>query len=171
MVRAPIRFNSRKPLSATPRIWTIEIDINMHVLVNEDDWQGSWISADIEMTSPLLGREFKLEKPIRRARAVVCGPGWCELYINGKKVGDSVLDPGPTNYYPRCLYVAQDVTEQLASTNTIGVFLGGGWYLGGNVEWLQGGAGTEYGDRPELLMQLNIEFTDGTSTSIYTDNQ
>ncbi len=112
--------------------------------------------------SPLLRKEFTLQRPLRRARAYICGLGWYELYINGRKVGDHVLDPATTNYHKRALYVAYDVTDRLRrGRNAIGVMLGNGWFC-------EPGR-FKYGDSPRVLMQLVLEFADGTATSIETD--
>lgn len=112
--------------------------------------------------APLLRREFEIAKDIERARAYISGLGWYELYINGRKVGDHVLDPATTDYHKRTLYVTYDVTDRLhTGTNALGVILGNGWYCEpGRLK---------YGDSPKLLMQVHIVFTDGTSTNITTD--
>ena len=71
-------------------------------LLQQDDWQALWIGAPAETdssdSSPLFRREFDITKPIHKARAYVCGLGYYELYLNGKKVGDHVLSPNQTNY-------------------------------------------------------------------------
>ncbi len=112
--------------------------------------------------SPVLRKEFTLEKKIKRARAYISGLGWYELLVNGKKVGDHVLDPATTDYNKRTLYVTYDVTDRLREgPNAVGVMLGNGWYSEpGRLK---------YGDSPRLLMQMNVEFADGTVTSVKTD--
>ncbi|MCX6375659.1 MAG: family 78 glycoside hydrolase catalytic domain, partial [Armatimonadetes bacterium] len=98
--------------------------------------------------------EFELGKAIRRARAYVVGLGYCELRLNGKKVGDRVLDPGFTTFPERALYSTYDVTDQLRTgRNAVGVMLGKGWY----------------GESPRFILQLNVEFADGTCASITTN--
>ncbi|MBW2084219.1 MAG: alpha-L-rhamnosidase N-terminal domain-containing protein, partial [Deltaproteobacteria bacterium] len=67
-------------------------------LLKGSDWRGKWIGAKEGISSPLLRKEFKLGKEIKRARVYISGLGYYELYINGKKVGDHVLDPGTTYY-------------------------------------------------------------------------
>ncbi len=46
-------------------------------------------------------RLSRRSKPIKRATAYICGLGFHELRINGKKVGDTVLDPAFTRYDKR----------------------------------------------------------------------
>ena len=78
----------------------------------------------------LLRKEIALAKKIKRATASICGLGYCELYFNGRKVSNHVLDPSFTDYSRRVLYVTYDVTKYLqTSMNAIGVQLGGGCIL------------------------------------------
>ena len=94
-------------------------------LLSPQDWQGQWIgrTADTNaLPAPLLRRTFTLEGKIKQARAYICGLGYYELHLNGKKVGDHLLDPGYTRYDKRALYVAYDVTEALRrGSNAVGV--------------------------------------------------
>jgi len=56
--------------------------------------------------SPLYRKEFSPKKQVKTARAFISGIGYYELFINGKRVGDHVLDPGWTNYKKTILYFA-----------------------------------------------------------------
>jgi len=132
-------------------------------LLNQSDWEGKWIGADVSISAPLLRQEFEITGEVKQARTYISGLGWHELFINGEKVGDHVLDPATTDYAKRVLYVTHDVANLLKDgQNAVGVMLGNGWYS--EPDWSK-----QYGDSPRLLMQLNIEFTDGTSMSIQTD--
>ncbi len=131
-------------------------------LLNKNDWQGVWVGADASISAPLLRKEFEIVKKVKRARVYISGLGWSELYINGKKVGDHVLDPAMTDYNKRVLYLTYDVTNLLSEgQNVVGVMLGNGWYSQPSF--------LKYGDSPRLLMQVNIEFTDDSATSVKTD--
>ena len=131
-------------------------------LLRESDWQGKWIGAERGVSSPLLRREFAIGKRPARARLYVSGLGWSEVYINGKKVGDNVLDPATSEYHKHILYVTHDVTELLRpGANAIGVMLGNGWYCEPGYP--------VYGDSPRVLLQMNLEFTDGSRMSIVSD--
>ena len=46
-------------------------------LLHEADWDGIWIGASTEVSSPLLRREFRLAGAVRRARLYAAGPGVC----------------------------------------------------------------------------------------------
>ncbi len=109
--------------------------------------------------SPLLRKEFTVTKDIRRARVYMSGIGWSELYLNGRKVSDRVLDPAATDYDKRVLYVIHNVTGRLKKgRNALGVMLGNGWYCEPGRR--------RYGDSPRVLLQMQIEHTDGSTTTL-----
>ncbi len=148
-------------------------------LLEASDWQGGWIgAADRTISAPLLRRELSLDRPIRRATVHMSGLGYGELYVNGSKVGRSVLDPGNTYYNndqsfalgARVLYVSHDVTELLQpGANVIGVMLGHGWYSAEDNIPPSPSHRTPYGDRPSLLLQGVVEYADGEQVSIVSD--
>ena len=111
-----------------------------------------------------LRREFNVGGGVKRATAYVSGLGFFELYLNGKKVGDHVLDPALTEYNKRVFYVTHDVTDLLQEgVNAVGVILGNGRYFGP-------GRSLTYG-YPKLLLQIRIEQDDGTRWDLLSDEQ
>ena len=115
-----------------------------------------------------LRKEFTVTKDIKRAVIYICGLGAAELSLNGIKIGDSVLDPGWTNYRKTCLYTTYDVTAQLArGRNAVGVMLGNGMYnvQGGRYVKFTGSFGPL-----KVIMQIHIEHADGTSTVVVSDD-
>jgi len=149
-------------------------------LLLQSDWQGKWIAAGREVSSPLLRTEFSVAKKMKRASVYISGLGYGELYINGNKVGDHVLDPGQTYYHndqpfelrPRVLYSAYDVTENLQmGENVIGAMLGHGWYSAEEDIPPSPSHREAYGDRPRLLLQLNVEFDAGERMSLCSDGE
>ncbi|MDR1201799.1 MAG: glycoside hydrolase family 78 protein [Tannerellaceae bacterium] len=160
-------------------------------LLHSSDWKAQWIAyhedldpnATTTYPAPYFRKLFTTHKPIRQAKAYICGLGFYELYLNGQKVGDQVLAPAVTNYdkrqlqhilyyyddqsTQRALYNTFDVTNQVTEgDNTIGVILGNGWYnqRSRTVE------GDMWYDTPRLLFQLEIEYVDGSAEMIATDN-
>jgi alpha-L-rhamnosidase len=152
-------------------------------LLSPQDWHGKWICHDQPLPqrdedfykdspAPLLRKDFVASRPIRKARLNVSGLGYYELHLNGAKVGDQVLDPGWTSYAKRVLYSTYDVTTLIQQGgNALGVILGNGWYnplplrMWGHLnlrEHLTVG-------RPRVILQLNIEYADGTTGEIVTD--
>ena len=93
-------------------------------LLAASDWQAKWIRGGNQAR-----KEFALESKPVRARAYVAGVGYYELRINGRKVGDHLLDSPYTRYDKRVLYSVYDVTDLLnAGPNAVGVMLGEGWF-------------------------------------------
>ena len=104
----------------------------------------------------MLRKEFAAGKTVRRATATICGLGYYELYLNGRKVGNHVLDPILTEYNVRDAYVTYDVTTQIASGgNAVGVILGNGRYFAprGKVP-----TNTRTYGYPKMILQLAIEY-------------
>ncbi len=119
---------------------------------------------------PYLRKEFVLEGVVRRARLYATARGVYELHLNGQRVGDDVLSPGWTDYDKRIQYQTHDVTEMLLEgRNALGGILGDGWYAG-FVGMDPKRRGAHYGTRPQLLVQLDVEYTDGTRESIASDD-
>lgn len=111
--------------------WSDVNTIEAALLKNTDWDNATWFGQAGGMTSRgmLARREFKLEKPLARARVYLAGIGYSELYINGKKVGDRVMDPGTTDYSRRVLYNVFDISEFLQEgDNCLGIMLGNGWF-------------------------------------------
>ncbi len=116
---------------------------------------------------PYLRKPFELGSDIERAVVYVSALGLYELHINGKRVGEVYFTPGWTDYPTRVYYQTYDVTEMISiGDNAIGAILADGWYAG----YVGFGQKREnYGSRPRLLVQLEIEYTDGGKETIVTD--
>lgn len=116
--------------------------------------------------SSLLRKPFRVDQPVRSASVQVCGLGLHELYLNGKKIGDRVLEPAPTTYDKLSLYSVYDVTANIKQGgNGIGLMLGNGFYgqdFGFYAPQLNYGA-------PRAKLVLTIEYTDGSSMQVATD--
>jgi alpha-L-rhamnosidase len=155
-----------------------------------DAWSGVWIACDrsedlgfsdpatrddpdemLEHAEPAayLRREFKLDRPAKRATLYATARGLLELELNGRRVGDSVLAPGWTDYDQRIQYSAHDVTDLLqAGDNVLGGILGEGWYAG-FVGFMPKRRGALYGERTELLCELHIELAGGGELVVCSD--
>jgi alpha-L-rhamnosidase len=115
---------------------------------------GELKSRTLRSVSPLLRKAFTVRGPVAEARAYASGMGYYELYLNGARVGDHVLDPGNTVEKKRKLYSTFDVTGLLrAGENVAGILLGRGWHGGPPAGWLE----------------LRIRYEDGSSESMVTD--
>lgn len=114
------------------------------------------------------GANRKPGKKIVEATAYVCGLGFYEFSLNGKKVGNSEFAPLWSDYDKTVYYNTYDVTEQLRrGENVVGILLGNGFYnvQGGRYRKLQISFGP-----PTLLFELVINYEDGTCTTVHSDN-
>ncbi|MGW3665187.1 alpha-L-rhamnosidase [Streptomyces sp. NPDC005141] len=111
-----------------------------------------------------LRHEFTLpRKKVARARLYATALGLYEAHLNGRRVGRDQLAPGWTDYRERVQYQTYDVTSLLRpGANAIGAYVAPGWYAG-NVGMF---GPHQYGERPALLAQLEVEYTDGTSERV-----
>jgi alpha-L-rhamnosidase len=138
-------------------------------LKKPDDWKAQWIgmaAADRQRSAPHFRKSFKIEKPVAKARLYVCGLGLHESWLNGRKLGDEVLQAAQTDYDQRNFYVSHDVTSLITQgENVLGVWLGDGFF---NQDRVWGPKGMSYGE-PCLKGQLEITHPDGTQTVIATD--
>lgn len=136
------------------------------------DWKAHWIkAADSMIQAPLLRKEFTVEKKIKQACVYVTAMGNYELYLNGKKVGDHLLDPARTDFRKKVLYASYDVSGLLVpGANVAGIILGNGTYRVEPVKGRYGWQGREPRNRaPSAFMQLEITYTDGSQGTVITD--
>jgi len=152
-------------------------------LLRPGDWNATWMNDGKpnpasdegfykDDAAPLFRHEFALAAPVSRARLYITGLGYYEASLNGRRVGDHVLDPGWTTYGKRVFYSTYDVTRELRQgRNCLGVMVGNGWYnpmplrMWGNLnlrDHLTVG-------RPRFIAQLEVELADGSRQSIVSD--
>ncbi|MEQ8335985.1 MAG: family 78 glycoside hydrolase catalytic domain [Cyclobacteriaceae bacterium] len=163
---------------STPGQWSMGI-------LNFSEWNGLFIGLDVghrtgnkyeSLYLPparYLRKSFIVDKPIKKAILTTTALGIYELSLNGAKVGDYFLTPGWTDYDKRLYYQTYDITDDLAQgENVIGSIIADGWYAGyvgyGLLVRLDKVRGY-YGENPSFMGQLNIEYEDGTSEIIATD--
>ncbi len=128
-------------------------------------WGAAGFQVEHRLPARMLRKEFAVEKRVRRAVVYYSGLGTSELYLNGAKVGDHVLSPGLTDYDKHVLYETFDVTGRVAQgRNAIGLMLGNGRYYAPRDD----GRTRNFGF-PKALVQLNIEFDDGSRESVASD--
>ncbi len=104
----------------------------------------SWVGFGGERDAVIARKDFWVDT-VKQTFLYATGLGFCEIYINGKKISDRLLAPAWTNYiktdsktmsYPifdkmtqRILYEKIDVTSFLKEgENTIVFHIGGGWF-------------------------------------------
>ncbi|MBE1441938.1 glycoside hydrolase family 78 protein [Paenibacillus sp. OAS669] len=136
-----------------------------------DEWQAKWIGRSKPQTyellpSPYFRRTFRLDKPVRQALVYASALGLYELYVNGERVSGDYFAPGWTDYRIRVQYQTYDVTAYLQKGESVlAAIAGTGWYCG-HVGMF---GPNRYGDNPHVLIELHVEYEDGTSQRIVTD--
>jgi alpha-L-rhamnosidase len=118
------------------------------------DWSASWLKV---ADGALVRRTFTLPKTVVRARLYIGAQGLVEPHLNGAAVdAKQVLDSSVTDYAKRVVYRDFDVTDRLRrGKNALAVMVGKGQYSGS----------------PTFIAQLSVTFSDGSHTTIGTDDQ
>ncbi len=141
----------------------------------DSDWKAKWIGLndmdafkvkDNRTILPVryLRKDFDSEAKPKRAVLYVSGVGSSVCYINGKTVGSDVFGPLPTWYEASVPYLTYDVTPLVKKgANAIGVALGNGRYLTMREHGMIG-----FG-LPRLIAQLDIEYDNGKSVTVISD--
>ncbi|MFC5409086.1 alpha-L-rhamnosidase N-terminal domain-containing protein [Larkinella bovis] len=151
-------------------------------LLQSSDWSAQWIgleqafawdaprAVNTRLSARYFRKEASLSKTVKQATVYISGVGLYELSLNGQKVGDAVLAPGPTEFDKRVLYNTYDVTNYLQTgNNAFGVTLGNGRYFAVRVGQPKVPATTHYG-YPKMRLQIEVTYTDGTTERIVSDN-
>ncbi len=186
-----VSYQGRPLISGRKYYWKIKSFTNKGVfesdtiaywtmgLLQAADWKAKWIGYDkaspwdsitqwSRLSARYLRKEFASVKKIQRATVYIAGLGLYELYINGKKAGDAVLTPAPTDYRKRVLYNSYDVTADIhTGNNAIAVVLGNGRFFTMRQAYKPQKINT-FG-YPKLLAQLEIAYTDGTRATVVSD--
>ncbi|WP_298647778.1 alpha-L-rhamnosidase [uncultured Proteiniphilum sp.] len=140
------------------------------------DWQAKWIGEDTfsnpgetdkgntRLAARYLRKPFDSKHKVERAVLYISGLGVYEAYINGERVSDDVLSPTVSWYPEKVYYNVYDVTSLIRKDNNVlGVKLGNGRFFGMRESWSQ-----VFGS-PRLLAQLEIEYSDGSTDIIVSD--
>jgi len=140
-------------------------------LLTPADWKAQWITSALTDTvsgpNPIFRKVFASAGKVKAATLFVTAHGVYEARINGKKVGSDLFSPGWTSYHKRLQYHGYDVTSMInAGQNAIGFSLGDGWYRG-----FIGFSGKQgfYGNQLSGLLQLELEYEDGTKKLVSSD--
>lgn len=150
-------------------------------LLNDSEWEANWIGFESKMSNdtltPLvpminaryLRKEFSVTTKVKSAMLYISGLGLYEAYVNGEKVGESVLAPAQSDFSKIIYYNTYDVSALLKKgPNVLGCILGNGRYV--NMRNKLEHAELEQGEKyPKMISQLEVTFEDGTSATIASD--
>ncbi len=165
-----------------PAIWEMG-------LMSEKDWKAKWIGRhnnELKKVAidtvrkekprppsepaPYLRKQFVLKNNVKRARLYMSAPGWAQLHLNQDRVGGNrERDPGFTRFDKTLLYATYDVTNLVhKGNNVMGAVLGTGWYDTHDLAvWFLEKA--PWRGRPRIKLQLFVEYTNGSSERIVSD--
>lgn len=119
------------------------------------------------MPVTLLRKEFAVKAGLRKARAYATAHGVYTLHFNGQKPDDRLLAPEYTSYEKYLCYQTYDITGLLTEgQNACGIHLADGWW-GGRIG-MSGECG-QYGLTRALLLQIELEYADGSREVICSD--
>ncbi|MBF4465008.1 family 78 glycoside hydrolase catalytic domain [Flavobacterium sp. LC2016-12] len=179
-----ISYNGAVLQSFTTYFWRVKVWSNKNkmevskinrfetAMLQASDWKGNWISDSHDKNykpAPYFRKEITTAKTIKKARVYVTAGGLYEFYINGKKVGNRMLDPMFTRYDRRNLYASLDITAYLQQgKNAFGLLLGNGWYNHQSTA-VWNFDKTNWRNRPGCLVNIRITYSDNTTETIVTD--
>lgn len=142
-------------------------------LLQPSDWKAKWIAGNYSVNRKkrypvdCFLKELEIDGQVQRARLYITACGLYEARLDGEKIGDFCLAPGITDYRKRVQYQTYDVTDMLGEgKHEFTVALADGWYRGSTGAW---GLKNQYGTETKLLAQLEIEYADGRSRTVVSD--
>lgn len=145
---------------------TIESEVAWFETAKAGNWDADWITPNAgKKLQVSVFRDFKVTKPVSKARIYVTGLGLYELFLNNKKQGQECLLPGFCDYGSWIPYQTFDLKLE-EGMNRLEIFLADGWYKG----WYGLRKTSEnYGDRLACIAEIKIDYTDGSHQTICTD--
>ena len=142
-------------------------------LLEEKDWKAVWISGDYKAKKknhyPIdcFRKTFECHDMVK-ARAYVAACGIYDIRINGKRITDTVLNSGATDFRKRVQAQTYDVTPCLNDgENVIEAELAGGWF---KSYVLSSGAALKNNYNPKLIFQLEMESSNGEKQEVLSNS-
>lgn len=124
---------------------------------------GEWIGGG----ATAFEKDFAVADGVTSASLAVTGLGYYEAYLDGRKIGDRVLEPSPTDYNRRVLY-ARYPLELTPGRHTLRILLGHGWYdMRSQDTWRFDLS--PWRDRPKTIAAMSIAYADGRTEVVGTD--
>lgn len=136
------------------------------------EWKAKWITTpwDKERETKYFQKQLEITKEVRKAYLYICGIGYHHVTINGAEIDDAYLQPAVSNYGKHCYYVTLPVTKYLQKgENTLDVAIGEGWRRCNGVYIEPLTRPITFFGVPMLTAQLYVEYSDGKTELICTD--
>lgn len=140
------------------------VAVNSVTSYGNNPWLSNVKLSGSEGSAPMMRRQFEVDGDVSSVRLFASAAGLYDAYINGSKAGNSVLDPGRSEYNKRVMYQCSDITDKIVKgRNVIGAMLGRGWYIG---------AYSPYGGTvPAFICKIVIDYKDGRRQTVTTDGE
>lgn len=133
-------------------------------------FSANWITLQLkpeDTSCAVFKKSFSVNKKVKKVRVYATTLGIYEIKINERKVGDTYLAPGWTNYKKRIQYQTYEADGYLKEDNSIEITVANGWYKG----YLSFTCTpNQYGDRTAALAEVHITYEDGSREVIRTDS-
>lgn len=121
-------------------------------------------------TSPIpmtFKKKLEIKKPIKSAFIYSSAIGIYELFIDGARIGEDYFKPGFTSYKNFLQYQTYNVTDKLCGLCELTAVVAGGWAVGAFTYKRRNRI---YAKRQALLLELHIDYEDGTKEVINSDS-
>ena len=173
--------NTPQPAAVAALVKILQADGTLLRIGTNKDWQNANAVAELDAPGKRFGpagplpqravglrRSFPLTDKVASARLYMTALGAYSAFLNGKRIGDSHLTPGWTNFDRHIQYQTYEVTDLLTKgENVLSALLGDGWYSS-PLAWI--GNANFFGPPPNrLLGQLEIRYLSGKTETIVTD--
>ncbi|MDE6111338.1 MAG: family 78 glycoside hydrolase catalytic domain, partial [Eubacterium sp.] len=120
------------------------------------------------LPAPWFKKDIHLSGDIEKAEITVCGLGFYELFVNGKRITKGYLSPYITNSDDVVFYDNYDITDLLTIKNELKFLLGNGMQNAfGGFQWDFEKAA--FRSSPKLAFAVEITYKDGTQEIIEAD--
>ncbi len=127
-----------------------------------------WICSPKEANVVDFYKKIALSGKVKKATLGASAMGLYLVRINGKRITDSLLNPGWTSYHVRTQYQTYDVTAFLGGKSAeISVTAAEGWAVG-ELTWK--GRHHVFSDTVSVIAWLDVEYADGREEHFATDD-
>ncbi len=121
-----------------------------------------------DLNQPVVFRKtFACRPEVAQAKLYMTAHGVYSVTLNGREVPINTLAPETTSYDKILQYQKYDVEALLESQNVLCVTVADGWYMSCTGF---GGNGNNFGDQYGLLLQLDIQYSDGEQQVVISDD-
>jgi len=136
--------------------------------LDNSQWEAKWIYPEEQeaIGLPVFTRRIDISGAVKSARVYCTAKGVYDIQINKCRIQNDYLRPGWTNYRKRHQYQTYNVKEYIDKETLIEITVAPGWYVG---NYGADGISNHYGKQLAAVLELHINYEDGTKKIIVTD--